>query len=77
MKKGLQGNAFRMGAEEGTPSLINQEGFPGKQGKKKKGKINQMDAEAAFQTEGITNAKTLRQEGWYTMFRREVQVVST
>lgn len=40
MKKGLQGNAFRMGAEEGTPSLINQEGFPGKQGKKKKGKIN-------------------------------------
>ena len=39
MKKGLQGNAFRMGAEEGTPSLINQEGFPGKQGKKKKVKL--------------------------------------
>ena len=65
-----------MGAEEGTPSLIDQEDFPGKQGKKKS-KINQMDAEAAFQTEGITNAKTLRQEGWYTMFRKEAQVVST
>ena len=33
------GDAFRMGAEEGTPSLINQEDFPGKQGKKKS-KIN-------------------------------------
>ena len=60
--------------KEGTRSLINQEGFPGKWGEKKVKLTRWLERQHSRQKEYKCKDPEI---GWYTMFRKKAQVVST